>query len=177
MGARSLKPETADQGLEPRILLPESSVLPLHQSAFGYYFSALKSRSKTIRTREVSDQLGLECGLRSVRQDCEHTFPWGAAIRSGTSERRSLACGPKAGRIHRSPTRSGSAKPPSPTTRAGLACQLTRRRLGATTGPREEGLKDDRCERCGISEWQGRPNCHSQTENWGGRNRKRSKAA
>ena len=57
------------------------------------------------------------------------------------------------------------------------------------------GLKENRCERCGISEWRGRPlsmqlhhvngdrfdnrlenlelicaNCHCQTENWGGRN-------
>jgi 5-methylcytosine-specific restriction endonuclease McrA len=57
------------------------------------------------------------------------------------------------------------------------------------------GLKENRCERCGISDWQGEPlnmqlhhrngdgrdnrlenieflcaNCHSQTENWGGRN-------
>jgi Winged helix-turn-helix DNA-binding/HNH endonuclease len=67
------------------------------------------------------------------------------------------------------------------------------------------GLKQNRCERCGISEWQGGPlemqlhhingdgldnrlenlelicaNCHSQTENWGGRNghrRKRIEAA
>ena len=58
-----------------------------------------------------------------------------------------------------------------------------------------EGLKDERCERCGISEWRGRPlslqlhhingdgndnrlenlellcaNCHSQTDTYGGRN-------
>jgi AraC-like DNA-binding protein len=58
----------------------------------------------------------------------------------------------------------------------------------------KEGLKDGRCERCGINEWQGLPlnmelhhingdgddnrldnllllcgNCHSQTNNWGGR--------
>lgn len=57
------------------------------------------------------------------------------------------------------------------------------------------GLKRERCERCGIDSWRGRPlslqlhhvngvgddnrldnleilcpNCHSQTENWGGRN-------
>jgi hypothetical protein len=59
----------------------------------------------------------------------------------------------------------------------------------------EAGLKDDRCERCGIGEWRGNPlsvqlhhingdgkdnrlenlellcpNCHSQTETYGGRN-------
>jgi len=59
------------------------------------------------------------------------------------------------------------------------------------------GLKEERCEQCGITEWQGKPiimqlhhrngdgldnrlgnleilcgNCHSQTENWGGRNRR-----
>lgn len=59
----------------------------------------------------------------------------------------------------------------------------------------EAGLKEERCERCGISDWLGQPlslelhhkngdkldnriehlellcpNCHSQTESWGGRN-------
>jgi DNA-binding CsgD family transcriptional regulator len=61
----------------------------------------------------------------------------------------------------------------------------------------DEGLKENRCETCGIVEWRGRPlnmelhhvngdgadnrlenlqllcgNCHSQTDNWGGRGRK-----
>ena len=61
-----------------------------------------------------------------------------------------------------------------------------------------EGRKENRCERCGISEWLGDglnmeihhvngngkdnreenlrmlcPNCHAQTPNWGGRNRRR----
>ncbi len=61
------------------------------------------------------------------------------------------------------------------------------------------GLKEDRCERCGIAEWMGEPlsaelhhingdgadnrlenlqllcgNCHSQTDNWGGRGVKRN---
>lgn len=74
-------------------------------------------------------------------------------------------------------------------------CHLKRRLIAAE-------LKDDRCERCGINEWWGRPlspqlhhrngdgtdnrlfnlellcpNCHAQTENWGGRNvKRRSKA-
>ena len=64
------------------------------------------------------------------------------------------------------------------------------------------GLKENRCERCGIAEWHGRPlemqlhhvngdgldnrlenlelicaNCHSQTETWGGRNGHRRKRA
>lgn len=63
------------------------------------------------------------------------------------------------------------------------------------------GLKDDRCERCGLTEWLGEPlapqlhhvngdkhdnrlenlsllcpNCHALTENWGGRNRARTRA-
>ncbi len=65
-----------------------------------------------------------------------------------------------------------------------------------------EGLKEARCEGCGISEWQGRrlslalhhvngdgadnrfdnlqllcPNCHSQTDTFSGRNRRRQRAA
>ncbi len=61
-----------------------------------------------------------------------------------------------------------------------------------------EGLKENRCETCGITEWRGRPlsmelhhvngdgednrlenlqllcgNCHAQTDNWGGRGRRR----
>jgi len=61
------------------------------------------------------------------------------------------------------------------------------------------GLKEDRCERCGIAEWMGEPlstelhhingdgkdnrlenlqllcgNCHSQTDNWGGRGQMRN---
>lgn len=63
------------------------------------------------------------------------------------------------------------------------------------------GLKEERCERCGLSDWCGRPlslelhhmngagldnrlenllllcpNCHSQTDTWGGRNRGRAAA-
>lgn len=63
-----------------------------------------------------------------------------------------------------------------------------------------EGLKENRCETCGITEWRGRPlsmelhhvngdgednclenlqllcgNCHSQTDNWGGRGRRRKR--
>ena len=64
------------------------------------------------------------------------------------------------------------------------------------------GLKERRCERCGLSDWQGErlaielhhvngdgldnrlenlqllcPNCHSQTATWGGRNRGRTSAS
>jgi hypothetical protein len=64
------------------------------------------------------------------------------------------------------------------------------------------GLKELRCEQCGITDWQGRPlafelhhvngdgldnrlenllflcpNCHSQTDTWGGRNSGRKQAA
>ena len=65
-----------------------------------------------------------------------------------------------------------------------------------------EGLKDNRCEQCGITDWQGEPlvmqlhhkdgdgtnnelsnlellcpNCHSQTDTYGGRNGHRRKKA
>jgi hypothetical protein len=65
----------------------------------------------------------------------------------------------------------------------------------------EAGLKEDACEECGVREWRGRPltlalhhvngighdnrlenlallcpNCHSQTENFGGRNVRRTAA-
>ena len=65
-----------------------------------------------------------------------------------------------------------------------------------------EGLKENRCEECGLTEWRGRPlsmalhhvngdgrdnrlenlqllcpNCHAQTENFSGRNRRRLEAA
>lgn len=76
---------------------------------------------------------------------------------------------------------------------------LVRGRKGTSRGNLKrrlvrEGLKEDRCEGCGISEWQGKPlglqlhhvngdgsdnrlqnlqllcgNCHSQTDNWSGR--------
>ena len=64
----------------------------------------------------------------------------------------------------------------------------------------EAGLKESRCEHCGLVEWRGKPlnmqlhhvngdgldnrienlellcaNCHSQTDNWGGRNRQSRK--
>jgi hypothetical protein len=75
-------------------------------------------------------------------------------------------------------------------TRTGSRGQLKKRLIA-------EGLKGDRCERCGIAEWRGRrlsialhhingdpadhrldnlqllcPNCHSQTPNFSGRNRR-----
>jgi hypothetical protein len=65
----------------------------------------------------------------------------------------------------------------------------------------EAGLKEPRCEQCGMSDWRGKPlalelhhvngdghdntlenllllcpNCHSQTDTWGGRNRGRAAA-
>jgi DNA-binding CsgD family transcriptional regulator len=82
---------------------------------------------------------------------------------------------------------------------------LVRGRAGTSRGNLKrrlirEGFKEDRCEECGISEWRGRPlslqlhhvngngsdnrlnnlqllcgNCHSQTDNWGGRGRRRRK--
>lgn len=89
---------------------------------------------------------------------------------------------------------------------AGSGSLRTTASTGATTGARSSGsttratrgLKADRCEICGISEWLGRPlslplhhlngdgddnrlenlqllcpNCHSQTENFAGRKRRR----
>jgi hypothetical protein len=66
---------------------------------------------------------------------------------------------------------------------------------------RQAELLVDRCERCGLSEWRGQPlalqlhhingdgldnrlenlevlcpNCHTQTDNWGGRNARRNAA-
>jgi hypothetical protein len=66
----------------------------------------------------------------------------------------------------------------------------------------EAGIKERRCELCGLTEWQGAPlalelhhvngdgldnrienllllcpNCHSQTDTWGGRNKGRRRAA
>lgn len=66
----------------------------------------------------------------------------------------------------------------------------------------DAGLKEPRCERCGLSEWRSEPlalelhhlngdgldnrlenlellcpNCHSQTDTWGGKNRGRMGAA
>jgi len=63
-----------------------------------------------------------------------------------------------------------------------------------------EGLKENRCEECGITEWRGKPlsmelhhvngdgqdnrlenlqllcgNCHAQTDNWGGRGKRRER--
>jgi hypothetical protein len=86
--------------------------------------------------------------------------------------------------------RAVSAKDLLSGTRPASRGQLKRRLLA-------DGMKDDRCERCGINEWRGRPlsialhhingdgsdnrlenlvllcpNCHSQTPNFGGRNRR-----
>ena len=74
-------------------------------------------------------------------------------------------------------------------------CNLKRRLIA-------EGLKENRCEQCGITEWQGKPlnmqlhhkdgdgtnntlenlellcpNCHAQTDTYGGRNGHRRKKA
>lgn len=94
--------------------------------------------------------------------------------------------------------RAGKIKPPDP--RVPLAQLLVDGRVAQRSHLKrrlfEVGLKDNECESCGISEWEGRrlklhlhhvngrkhdnrlenlqilcPNCHSQTPNYGGRNR------
>lgn len=95
--------------------------------------------------------------------------------------------------------RAGKIDPPDP--RVPLAQLLVSGHLAQRSHLKrrmfEAGLKEDECEACGISEWEGRPlelhlhhvngdgednrlenlrvlcpNCHSQTPNYGGRNRR-----
>jgi hypothetical protein len=78
-----------------------------------------------------------------------------------------------------------------------LAAGRRRNRFHVKTRLFQAGLKEPRCESCGLQEWRGRPiafdlhhvngdgqdnrlenlqilcpNCHSQTDNWGGRNKR-----
>jgi hypothetical protein len=109
-------------------------------------------------------------------------------------------CSPRDGRRRASPSISGSlAAPHAPAGDAGAAA-AHRRRNRAHLKARlvKLGLLADVCATCGATEWLGRPlslqlhhrngdpddnrlenlqllcpNCHSLTDNWGGRNKRR----
>jgi hypothetical protein len=136
-----------------------------------------------------------------IDERCARRYDWAAVQRyhdEGHSMRECAArFGFSTGTWHDARNRGDLVPRPSRTPIAELLVAGTYRgRRNLKIRMLAEGLKDPRCEKCGIAEWQGQalslalhhvngdgsdnrlenlellcPNCHSQTENFSGRNR------